>query len=348
MPPYPSISVLIANYNHGRYLGDALERLFAQSVAPSQVIVVDDASTDAIVALVRASMAQWPQVRLLINSKNLGMIPAARRGLGCATGDYLFWPGADDYSLPGLLEETLSIATKHPGAGLVFWDASTVDERTGHINDNPVFLSSSPVYFSPADFCELLRRGRLPCLGGANAVYRRAAYDNVGGLFEESAFFVDGFASISVALRYGACYLPRTLTRARILPTSYMLSGRKRDPITPVTAALERWNSTEFSDIRPLIRRSGFAGWLMGNFGVKLFLRLISDADLRFFITPLAIKRMLWYWGKNGVASHTPHVIKPFYQQLRNRYRSARTHRTSEGRVPCAEPRAESTGTSDN
>jgi glycosyltransferase involved in cell wall biosynthesis len=46
MTAQPLVSVIIANFNYGRFLPDCLESIFAQTYQPIEVVVVDDGSTD--------------------------------------------------------------------------------------------------------------------------------------------------------------------------------------------------------------------------------------------------------------------------------------------------------------
>ncbi|MBI2190825.1 MAG: glycosyltransferase family 2 protein [Planctomycetes bacterium] len=75
------LSVVIPNYNGGAYLGPLMESLRAQSLPPAEIWVVDDASTDDSVSLLRS---RFPHVRLLINEKNFGFAVTANRGLRAA------------------------------------------------------------------------------------------------------------------------------------------------------------------------------------------------------------------------------------------------------------------------
>ena len=70
-----SVSVIMPLYNHERYVGHALESVFAQSVQPLEIIVVDDGSCDGSVAVVRALAAARPE----IVRTGKGVLPGDRR-----------------------------------------------------------------------------------------------------------------------------------------------------------------------------------------------------------------------------------------------------------------------------
>jgi len=113
----PSLSVVLSNYNHAKYLPRALEALFNQSVKPQQIIIIDDGSTDNSVDVISGFIKQDPSVEFILNEKNLGIFISIIKGLEKATCDYIYFAGADDYLLPGFFEKSLKLLAKHPQAG---------------------------------------------------------------------------------------------------------------------------------------------------------------------------------------------------------------------------------------
>ncbi len=104
----PTISVIIPVYNGAKFLRPALESVFAQSLLPTEVLVVDDGSTDESPEIARSfSGVTW------IGQENRG--PAAARNLGVARsqGDYLAFVDQDDIWLPEKLELQLNFLLKH-------------------------------------------------------------------------------------------------------------------------------------------------------------------------------------------------------------------------------------------
>lgn len=79
MARIPAVSAVVCNYNGERYLEDCLRSVLAQG--PDEVIVVDDASTDGSVALVRA---RFPQVEVLELARNSGPCAARNAGMRAA------------------------------------------------------------------------------------------------------------------------------------------------------------------------------------------------------------------------------------------------------------------------
>ena len=116
------VSVVVPTYNGEEYVDEALRSVFAQTRLPSEIIVVDDASTDRTVERVEASKATAPvPVRLFRLSQNSGG-PAGPMNVGIeATRSPLIAVlDQDDVFLPQRIERQASVLSAHPEAAFVF------------------------------------------------------------------------------------------------------------------------------------------------------------------------------------------------------------------------------------
>ena len=98
------VSVLIPNFNHGEYLGHAIESAIRQSYRNIEIIVSDNASTDNSVEVIRNIQKGEQRIRLLENEKNLGPILNWKRCLDAANGKYVKFLFSDDYMESDFLE----------------------------------------------------------------------------------------------------------------------------------------------------------------------------------------------------------------------------------------------------
>lgn len=123
----PVVSVLCATFNHERYVADALDGILAQRTSfPFEVVVRDDASTDATADIIRSYAADYPGIVVpvletanrWVDVKPLGaMVPHAR-------GEYLAICEGDDYwTDPGRLERQVAVLRRNPAAVAVYHDA---------------------------------------------------------------------------------------------------------------------------------------------------------------------------------------------------------------------------------
>lgn len=113
----PLFSVCIPSYNSAAIIGATLRSVLAQTVRDFEIVVVDDASTDATVEVVQA--LGDPRVRVERNPRNLGYAANVARVAGLARGIYLYLLGNDDVLSPVALERTLSAFESDPEVALV-------------------------------------------------------------------------------------------------------------------------------------------------------------------------------------------------------------------------------------
>lgn len=117
------MSVVVCNYNGERYLGDLLRSVAAQTVAPAEILVVDNRSTDGSVALLRRD---WPAVRVIEMERNEGPCPARNRGMEEARHELVLALDCDLILEPDCLEKCLRVLEADPGLAAV--EPRAVDE----------------------------------------------------------------------------------------------------------------------------------------------------------------------------------------------------------------------------
>ena len=111
----PRVSVIIPNYNYVRSLGLCLDSVAGQTLAPHEVIVVDDGSTDGSLDVARRATG----VTLLQTERNGGCAPARNLGVSRATGDVLFFLDSDVALAPDAIEAAVTELRRDPGIGAV-------------------------------------------------------------------------------------------------------------------------------------------------------------------------------------------------------------------------------------
>jgi glycosyltransferase involved in cell wall biosynthesis len=218
---HPTLSVLMPNYNHGRFLAEALEAILNQSHPASEIIIIDDASTDESISIIESYVRKHKPIRLLCNETNHGVLHNINRLLDLASGDYVFYAAADDRILPGLFEKSLALLARYPQAGLCS-SLVMLTDKDGK-DGGPLWVpkaSRTPAYLPPARVLDLLQRQGSWIVGNAT-IYRRGALSEVAGFPEALHAFCDGFIQEVIALRHGACFIPEILATYRWIDTGF-------------------------------------------------------------------------------------------------------------------------------
>ena len=121
-----AVSVVIVAADSGASLRDCAARALAGS-ATTQVILVDNASTDGVPQSIERDSANDPRVRVVYNDANLGFGAAVNRGAQFARGDVLLVLNPDCLLEADTLARLLDVLRTHPRAGVV--GAVMVDDR---------------------------------------------------------------------------------------------------------------------------------------------------------------------------------------------------------------------------
>jgi hypothetical protein len=120
MPP-AKISIVLTVFNGARFVGRAVDSVVRQSVRDLELIVWDDGSQDASLAVVRAHAGSDPRVRVVAGSHR-GVAGALAAGHALARGTYVGYLDHDDWLAPTALAETAAVLDASPTVGMVYTD----------------------------------------------------------------------------------------------------------------------------------------------------------------------------------------------------------------------------------
>jgi glycosyltransferase involved in cell wall biosynthesis len=186
-----SISVIINNHNYAGFVGEAIQSALDQTVAPLEVIVVDDGSTDDS----RRVIESFGDSIKAVYQENSGQASAINRGCSLAKGDLFCLLDADDLFYPGKLEEIARLfATgicREKGPALISHTLEVVSadgQSKGwtmppHFKDirfkNLPPTSTAGLLSTPADTLDFIRRHAMPPYLGSTTsglIFNRALY----------------------------------------------------------------------------------------------------------------------------------------------------------------------------
>lgn len=133
MPRQPKISVVIPAYNAAATIGRALVSVFAQTLSPDEVVVVDDQSRDGTSEIVGA-FGQL-EVKLINSGARKGAGAARNIGIAAATGDLIAFLDSDDEWLPTKLERQVSLIARDRRLSFVTCGANSISPEGIDLGD---------------------------------------------------------------------------------------------------------------------------------------------------------------------------------------------------------------------
>ena len=156
----PLVSILINNYNYGRFLGEAIDSALNQTYPHIEVIVVDDGSTDNS----REIIASYGERLLAVLKENGGQASAFNAGFAASRGDIVCILDSDDIFLPEKVASVVNVFSVYQDIGWCFHRLKFVDATTG------AFLKLSRESGSrECDFRAHIKRGKMPFHGPATS-----------------------------------------------------------------------------------------------------------------------------------------------------------------------------------
>lgn len=101
--PYVAVSIIINVYNGSKFLEQCIESALNQASVSTEIILVDDGSTDETPDICRRYASEFESVRAVIQQKNVGLVKARKAGLEAARGDFIAYLDGDDWIEPDFI-----------------------------------------------------------------------------------------------------------------------------------------------------------------------------------------------------------------------------------------------------
>jgi peptidoglycan/xylan/chitin deacetylase (PgdA/CDA1 family) len=188
--PWPAtVAVIVPSYNYGGFLAEAVESVMRQTRVPDEILIMDDASVDSTEQIGRTLAQAHPGiVRYHRNPNNLGIVDNFNLAVSLTSSDYVCFLGADNRFRADYVEKAAAALDNHPEAAVAYTDFALFGPRAKLVHEQfspewrgaTVWDTYHIVRFP--DFAEegvagLERRNFIH----GSSMYRRAAFDEVGG-----------------------------------------------------------------------------------------------------------------------------------------------------------------------
>lgn len=175
----PLLSIVIANFNYGRFIEDAIRSVITQNCEEVELIVVDGGSTDSSVDVIKkyaVRIAWW------VSEPDKGQSDAFNKGFARAKGKYLTWLNADDVLVPGCLKKIVMTLRRHPECQWFTGNFFRFDQQ-GRVLQ---------IGWGPRYYPGFLQRRNSPIVSfGPTTFFSRRIYERVGKIDESLHLIMD-------------------------------------------------------------------------------------------------------------------------------------------------------------
>jgi N-acetylglucosaminyl-diphospho-decaprenol L-rhamnosyltransferase len=225
----PAVSAIIVNWNGAHHLRDCLQSLHAQTVAPLQIILVDNGSTDDSAEVARKFQARWFPL-----GKNVGLAPGLNQGAAIAGGDFLLFINNDMRFDPGFvaaLMEPLQQSEKiFATDGMQFnWAGTERGHLAARLAKTRPNRHSSIELVPGLYFYQKEEREKSPVFMGSAAcmMVRRGLFEKLGGFDERLPL---GYEDVEICWRawingWKTIYVPDAVCWHRVGSSGRSLEG---------------------------------------------------------------------------------------------------------------------------
>ncbi|KAA9149742.1 glycosyltransferase family 2 protein [Amycolatopsis acidicola] len=185
----PAVSVCIPAYQAERYLAQTLRSVLAQTFEDFEVVVLDNACTDATPEILRRF--DDPRLRVLRNESVLPLAENWNRVVAESAAPLVKLVCADDLLHPRCLEHQHSVLSRDPGLALVCSRRTMVNEEAQPLSRNRGLRGLLGRHASRDVIRRVVRHGGNPLGEPAAALFRRDQFDAVGGFDRRWVFPMD-------------------------------------------------------------------------------------------------------------------------------------------------------------
>jgi glycosyltransferase involved in cell wall biosynthesis len=193
----PPLSVVMPVCNARRFLDDAVGSVLAQTFADFEFVVFDDASEDGTAGALREWARRDRRIRLVGSPRRLGLSGSSNAAVRAARAPLVARMDADDVAHPERLARQLAVMRARPEVVLAGTLCEGIDAAGRRVR--------------PRDRWRLVRASLYPPFPHGSAVFRRAAFEEVGGYREDCAGWEDQDLFLRLSRRGPVVVLPEPL-----------------------------------------------------------------------------------------------------------------------------------------
>ena len=282
----PLLSVVVPNYNQAAYLKASLAAIVNQSFQGFELIIIDDASTDESVEIIRKYQKKHSKIKFLQNKKNEGVVKSFNRGIELSKGKYLACCSSDDKILPSFFEKGVKLLESYPQAGLFVSDPIFFDKKQNRIEK--LLNVKKAIFLSPSSLIKLCKNTHF-WIPGHTTLYRKDLFVKHGGFQESFQHLSDWYLNHTIALQHGVIYLPEVLSvlRLRVGSFSQKLNVQKIKKIKILFNLFDFVSSKENQKIALLFKKST----LFARLGNDLFIFLLLKPKYWNYLPSFCLKK---------------------------------------------------------
>jgi glycosyltransferase involved in cell wall biosynthesis len=311
----PLVSTIVLSYNQSRFVRETLESVKSQIYKATQLIIVDDCSSDDSVETIERWLHENRVDCIFIrHDENQGICKSLNDSLAAATGKYVSMVASDDVWLPDKIVQQVEMMESQPDhVGVVYSDAFQMDEQGHPLPDMFIAAHRKLSEMPQGQILGVLLEGNF--IPGMTTLVRRSCYDVVG-LYDENLPWEDWDMWMRIARRYSFLYSPTPFATYRRHEKSLSRSDRAAMLKGSFKTCLKQFSLGHLNDVQ----RSSLTGLLL-DVSEELYKRSDTESSALLLALSQATgnKRAGWMYrfAKLGVSHRNWQRVNGFRLSLR-------------------------------
>lgn len=190
------VSCIIASYNYGEFLVEAIESVLRQTIIPDEILISDDCSTDDTRLIAESYVKKYPNlIKYNRNETNLGIVNHFNKAIQLTNGEYVFFLGADNRLLSNYVEKCINVLDSSDNVAIAYTDYAFFGNRAkliydcfsveqqGNIIENIFYSIKFPEFKTLSELKDNLRDRNF--IHGSS-MYKRKVFNEVGGYLKSN------------------------------------------------------------------------------------------------------------------------------------------------------------------
>lgn len=246
------VTVVVPVYNHEDYVLDCITSILDEDYPNTEVIVINDGSTDGTEEKVRDYIRRHGERFRFISKKNEGLVKTLNLGLKLAKGKYFCELASDDMLLPGSIRKRVEYLEANPRTEAVFADGYFLQDSTP--TTTRLLGDKKNGYDSSRHGVEDLIMGNA-VIFFPSGIIKKSLLDEIGGFDEDFRCYEDISIEYILAISTRVAYINEPLMYYRVHSSNTSLKNPERVKEEKVMALKKLLLRTEAAFLRKLIHK---------------------------------------------------------------------------------------------
>ena len=296
-----TLSALLINYNHGKYLSKNLNVIFSQTVPFDEVIIIDDCSSDKSVQIIKKIIKGKDNTKFIKNDSNLGIFENLNIGTNLCSSKYIYFLSADDDYNIKLVEYFHDANENYPDVAMISGNVSKKISKTNKIISLKLPFVDEMILCNPISYFNLSKRRPITFFGGGNFIRKDIIIKSK--LFRpELKWYADWMIYQLIGFKFDVAIIHKNIMNVNIRDDSFSNAAYNWEEQKGVLIKFLEVLEKEYSSHYQLFKNTA----TLPSYDFQCIFLLFTNKNFQKFFSLLLLWRILTYSLFRKIGFFTP------------------------------------------